>query len=98
LYAGRIAGECIAHAFSTNGIDYALLKDYQRIWAARFGRQQVRSYTLKKALMNADDAFYDSIAQSFAKANPEKIGILQIFLRAFIKHPVFLLKAFMLFR
>lgn len=98
LYAGRLAGESIAHAYSANGIDYALLKDYQKIWAARFGRQQVRSYTLKKALMNADDSFYNSIAQSFAKTDPDKIGILQIFLRAFIRHPVFLLKAFMLFR
>jgi digeranylgeranylglycerophospholipid reductase len=98
LYAGRIAGESIAHAHSGNGIDYALLKEYQKKWASRFGRQQERSYKLKKALMNADDAFYDAIARSFVKEDPDKIGILQIFLRAFIKRPLFLLRAFMLFR
>jgi digeranylgeranylglycerophospholipid reductase len=99
LYAGRIAGEISAASFTGTECDYKSLKQYEKKWASFYGKQQMRSYSLKKMLMtNNNDKFYDSVAKSFVGANPEKMGYMRIFFRAFAKHPGMLVKVFLLFR
>ncbi|MCP4647737.1 MAG: NAD(P)/FAD-dependent oxidoreductase, partial [bacterium] len=72
LYAGRIAGETVAKAKTSSGISYNRLKGYQKEWQAYCGKQQMRSYALKSMLLKKDnDTFYDSIAHSLAKEDPQ---------------------------
>ncbi len=99
LFAGRIAGETVAHAKTPDGINYRRLKVYQKKWAAYCGKQQMRSYALKSVLLKKDnDAFYDSIAKSLAKENPQELNYMRVFMRTFARHPLILIKTFFLFR
>jgi digeranylgeranylglycerophospholipid reductase len=99
MNAGRNAGETAARAFDGTGCDWNKLKQYEKTWASSLGRQQVRSYVLKKTLLTKNnDAFYDTVARSFAGADPENLDYTRIFLKAFARHPLLLVKVILLFR
>lgn len=99
LFAGRAAGETLAEARRDGRMQYPHLKQYQKKWAAYCGRQQHRSYVLKSMLLKKDnDNFYDSIAQALMKEDPQSLNYTRVFRRVFSRHPVVLLKTFLLFR
>lgn len=100
VYAGRVAGETIAMAFSQDGtVNYRYLKNYQKQWASFCGKQQMRQYALKSLLLKKNnDRFLDDIALSLQKENSDTLNYLRIFMRTFKKHPAMLLKTFLLFK
>lgn len=99
LFAGKNAGEIVAKAKQGDSINYKKLLKYQKIWAQYCGKQQERSHALKSMLLEKNnDKFYDSIAQSLLRENPEKLSYMRVFFRTFAKHPSILLKTFLLFR
>jgi digeranylgeranylglycerophospholipid reductase len=99
LYAGKLAGKTAADAFSENTVNYKHLKLYEKNWNKKFGKQQRRSYSLKKFVEKyGDDAFLDRIAQSLSKEDPAKLNYLKVFSRTFSGHPLLMLKAIKLFR
>lgn len=99
MFAGRIAGETAARAVEGGRCNWKTLKEYEKIWRTHLGRQQLRSYALKRKLLTKNnDEFYDIIARSFAGENPEKLNYMRIFFRAFARHPLMLLKIYHLFR
>ncbi|HLV32317.1 MAG TPA: NAD(P)/FAD-dependent oxidoreductase [Chitinispirillaceae bacterium] len=99
LYAGKHCGQIAARAFSNGSIDYSFLNKYQQVWDKRYGKQQIRSYSLKEFVTkNADDDFLNRIAVSLSKEDPQKMNYLRVFVRTFSRHPVLLFKAFKLFR
>lgn len=99
LFAGKTAGKIAAEAFNSNIFNHKYLKKYEQIWAKGYGKQQLRSYSLKKFLEKyADDTFLDKIANSLSKEDPKKINYLRVFLNTFSGHPLLLLKAMKLFK
>lgn len=99
LYAGRAAGETVAEAKKNGNLDYRHLKKYQKRWAQYCGKQQMRSYALKTMLLKKNnDRFFDTVARSLRKEPPEALSYMRVFFRTFAKHPVILLKSFLLFR
>lgn len=98
LFAGKIAGKVAAESFKGSIIDYSRLREYEKRWKKRFGRQQLRSYSLKDFVIKTDDAFLDKVASSLVKEDPHKMNYLRVFIRAFSKRPLLLLKAARLFR
>ncbi len=99
LYAGRIAGETVAEAFKNGAVDYTHLKQYQKKWASYCGKQQLRSYALKSMLLKKDnDTFYDTVAKSLMREDPDTLNYTRVFMRVFSRHPLILLKTFFLFR
>jgi len=98
MYAGRLAGQTAARAFETGTCDYRRLADYEKAWAKHLGKQQLRSYALKTMLLlKNNDAFLERIARSFEHADPSRLKYVALFLRAFARHPLLLLKAWRLF-
>ena len=98
LFAGKIAGKIAAEAIGTNGVNYSYLKNYEKIWKHRYGKQQERSFALKEFVTrHTDDAFLNKIAHTLVKKRSGKIRYLTVFLSAFSRHPLLLFKAFKLF-
>jgi digeranylgeranylglycerophospholipid reductase len=98
LYAGRTAGTVAAQAFTRRGFSAGHLKHYGKEWAKNFGRRQRWSYSLKKAAVSYSDAFLDQIAAALVKGKGRKLNYVRVFMRAFSKDPVLMLKAFLLYR
>ena len=99
LYAGKLAGKTAADAINGNTVNYKHLKTYEKNWHKKFGKQQLRSYSLKKFVEKyGDDSFLDRIAQSLSKEDPSKLNYLKVFTRTFSGHPLLLIKAIKLFR
>jgi digeranylgeranylglycerophospholipid reductase len=99
LFAGKLAGKTAAEAFNGNTVNYKHLRLYEKTWNKKYGKQQQRSYSLKKFVEKyADDQFLDRIAQSLSKDDPAKLNYLKVFTRTFSGHPILLLKAIKLFR
>jgi digeranylgeranylglycerophospholipid reductase len=99
LFAGKECGRVAGEAFKGGVFNKKHLLNYERIWRKRFGKQQERSYTLKKFLVKyADDAFMERIRTSVSKEDPSKLNYLRLFLRTFAGHPLLLLKVFDLYR
>ncbi len=97
LYAGKLAGKTAAEAISGGTVNYSHLKQYQKQWKKRFGKQQDHSYSLKQFIQCMDDPFLDKIALSLANENPKNINYLRVFTKTFAKHPLLLLKVIKLF-
>ena len=98
LYAGGIAGKIAAEALNDEYINFNHLKNYEKQWKKKYGRQQERSYILKEFLVHhTDDQFLNRIADKLSKKNGRKTGLLAVFLTAFSRHPLLMFKAFKLF-
>lgn len=98
LFAGATAGSLAAEAVTEGGVDYTLLKKYDKIWKKRYGKQQERSYALKEFVTkHTDDTFLNRIAGTLVKKDPNKMRYLTVFLTTFARHPLLLVKAIKLF-
>jgi geranylgeranyl reductase family len=97
LYAGRLAGTIVAQSFDAGKCRYGHLKLYEKEWARHYGKQQVRSYALKEAMLKFSDNFYNKIAASISGKDINTLNVLKLFLAAFSKHPLLMFKAFRLF-
>ena len=97
LFAGKTAGTVAAQAFSGGTFDSRRLKEYERIWARRFGRHLDRSWRLKEMAVRFSDDYLDSVAAALAKEDPARLNYMRVFVKAFAGHPLLLLKAFRLF-
>jgi digeranylgeranylglycerophospholipid reductase len=99
IFAGELAGRIAAESYSSGSIDYIHLRQYEAIWAAGLGKQQLRSYALKNFLVKQyDDQFLDKIAKVLSKKHADKLSILGVFLKTFISNPIAFIKAFLLFK
>jgi len=97
LWAGKTAGTIAADAFSGETFAAERLRAYEKAWVSSFGKQQLRSYALKRMALTYSDEFMDRIAGALSKENPDRLNYLRVFLRAFAGHPLLLLKAIRLF-
>lgn len=97
LFAGKTAGKIAAEAIKGSNVDFKHLGNYEKQWNHRFGKQQKRSFALKKFICTIDDAFLDRVAGALSKENPEKINYFKVFAKALSGHPLLILKAFRLF-
>lgn len=98
LFAGKLAGSVAAKAVSEGKVDHKQLLAYEQGWAKHYGKQQIRSYSLKEFVLSVNDSFLDKIARSLAKEDPGKINYLRVFTRTFAFKPLLLLKAIKLFK
>jgi len=99
LFAGKIAGKTAAEALQNNTTNLGHLLNYEKIWKKQFGKQQLRSLTLKDFVVeHATDKFLDRVAHSLAKKKPGKTRYLTVFLSTFSRHPLLMFKAFKLFK
>ncbi len=100
FFSGIAAGKAAALAFrkSNSGTyDARILKNYEKQWASHFGKQQKRSHALKQTINGFSDAFLDELAGSLVKIEPGRMNISRVFMKAFSKHPLQLLKVLKLF-
>jgi len=100
LFSGKTAGEVAAKSFIGNECKYEYLKEYEKKWNSFYGKQQIRSYSLKETMVNFDDNFIEKIASEIdlkIKKN-KNINILSIFIKAFSLRPLMLLKVIKLLK
>jgi digeranylgeranylglycerophospholipid reductase len=98
LFSGKAAGTVAGKAFVNGTCRYEALKEYERQWASHYGKQQIRSVSIKEIMVGFTDRFMDDMATSVTKSKNGKMNILRIFLRAFAKHPFHLWKVIQLLR
>ncbi len=98
LYAGKLAGRVASNAFVQGNFLTAKLKSYTREWASDLGKQQLRTYALKKVLVDFSDKQLDGIATVLSRQNPSALNYMKVHMQAFVKHPILLIKAFLLSR
>ncbi len=90
LYAGRLAGEALAHSTAGETVDYSRIQQYQKKWAKDMGKTQAGTYGLKKLAATFEDSALDSIASRLE--NKSRVSFLRVFLAAYARHPLQLLK------
>jgi len=98
LYSGKMAGLAARAAFSGVDFDCRQLRRYAKQWSTHYGKQQHRSYSLKRAIDGFPDAFLNEIADSLASVSSQNLNPSRILIRAFAKHPLLAIKAARLFR
>ncbi len=99
LFAGQAAGDAIVNAFAVGKVpNYSKLKGYQKVWNRSCGKNQARSYALKMALIHRRQEFYNDVAEALSGEDPSKLSYWRVFKKVFSKHPLLLLKTFLLFR
>ena len=98
MVAGKLAGTAAAQACTGGTCDRRALAGYERRWARTCGKQQARSYALKRVAVGYDDAMLDWIARAFEGRKPSDVSYVKILLRAFSRRPLLMLKALLLFR
>ncbi|HUI92650.1 MAG TPA: NAD(P)/FAD-dependent oxidoreductase [Chitinivibrionales bacterium] len=98
LFSGKAAGTVAAQSFIGGACKYERLKTYQKQWASFYGKQQLRSFSLKEVMVTFKDDFLDDVARSITKDPDGKMDILSIFIKAFSKRPLLLLKVIRLLR
>jgi digeranylgeranylglycerophospholipid reductase len=98
FYAGKTAGTIAAQAFKDGAFESNALKKYEKLWAKSYGRYQLRSYSLKKLASSLDDAELDAIADDLLRRPPHKRRYVQIFIKALMRNPVLLFRAFRFFK
>ncbi len=101
FFAGKVAGSIASESFikTDTGIkcDFGRLKKYEKQWASHYGKQQRRSFALKEIMVGFTDSFLNEIAASLSKADAHALNVSRVFLKAFSKHPLHLLKVLKLF-
>ncbi len=100
IFSGKLAGKTAAASYRDGDIDYHYLFNYEKVWSAGLGKQQLRSFALKTLLVKKNnDRFIESIAKSLVqKQNHVNLSFLRVFLRTFISNPLAFFKAFLLFK
>jgi len=98
LFSGKTAGAIAAQSFENGACRFEKLKEYQRQWASHYGRQQLRSVSVKEIMVGFTDTFMDDMARAVTKSKNGKMNILRIFIRAFARHPFHLWKVIQLLR
>jgi digeranylgeranylglycerophospholipid reductase len=98
LFSGKVAGTIAGQSFDKGTCRYENLKEYEKQWASHYGKQQIRSVSVKEIMVGFSDRFMDDMARSITKSKNGKMNILRIFIRAFAKHPFHLLKVIQLLR
>jgi digeranylgeranylglycerophospholipid reductase len=98
LFAGKTAGETIVNSLKNGVVNYGKMNEYEKKWRKYCGKNQVRSYSLKTALLGKSDDFYNDAAAALKNENPNNLSYLRVFMKVFAKHPKLLLKIFFLFR
>ncbi len=63
MNAGRIAGQVASDAVKRVNCTASVLSEYPRRWFRGLGRQQLKSYALKEAVLRVDDGIKDRIAE-----------------------------------
>lgn len=98
LYSGKTAGTVAAESFAEGKCRRKLLMRYQDQWVSFYGKQQNRSYAVKEAMIGFPDAFLDDIARAVTRKGAKPMSILSIFIRAFYKRPLLLMKVIRLLK
>jgi len=98
LFAAKAAGETIVNSFENGAVDYGKMNGYEKKWKKYCGKNQIRSYALKTALLGKSDDFYNDAASALKNEDPQKLSYLRVFMKVFAKHPKLLLKTLFLFR
>lgn len=97
LSAGKIAGSLAARAISNESVNYKILKEYEKIWGNKYGKQQRYSFSLKEFVTyHTDDTFLNKIASSLTQK--KSLKVITIFLSTFSKHPLLMYKAYKMFK
>jgi digeranylgeranylglycerophospholipid reductase len=92
LFSGKVAGMVAGKAFENGACRFEKLKEYERQWASHYGKQQLRSFSIKEIMVGFTDKFMDDMARTVTRSKKGKMNILRIFIRAFAKHPFHLWK------
>jgi digeranylgeranylglycerophospholipid reductase len=98
LYTGKIAGTIAGKSFIHDKCDFKSLKVYEKEWARFYGKQQLRSFSIKEVMVGFSDAFLDDVAKSVLQGKNKNQSILQIFIKAFSKYPLLLFKVIRLLK
>jgi digeranylgeranylglycerophospholipid reductase len=98
LFSGKTAGSVAAESFAGGVCRHNMLKKYEKLWASFYGKQQLRSFSLKEVMVSFSDDFLDDVARSISKNARKKMNILSIFVKAFSRRPLLLLKVIRLLR
>jgi digeranylgeranylglycerophospholipid reductase len=98
LYAGKQAGIVASQAFSKGKFNARHLKKYEKIWASRLGKQQRRSFALKKMIVQFSDDTLDRIAETVTRSKKRRLNYLDVFLTAFSRNPLMMVRSFLLLR
>ncbi len=88
LSAGYWAGEAGAEALKAGDLSARRLGAYVKQWKSKLGKQQKRSYHLKEALLQLNDAEIDRIARKIQSRSAGQVASLAgVFVPVFARRP-----------
>ncbi|MFO7889602.1 MAG: NAD(P)/FAD-dependent oxidoreductase [bacterium] len=87
MIAGDIAGTVAAEAVNEGNVSAKRLEEYQKKWYKKEGKNNDRSYKIKKVVSQFSDMDFNKIAKLLLPIPPEKRSGYQIFKKVLFKHP-----------
>jgi len=93
MIAGRIAGRVAAEAVLAGDVSSKRLSPYPKEWHTLEGKNNERSYKIKKVVDRLSDTDLDNAAQTLLDIPPEKRTALRLFKTVLFKHPKLILEA-----
>ncbi len=87
MIAGEIAGRVAAKAVKEGNVSAKRLTEYQKIWYKKEGKNNDRSYKIKKIVSQFSDTDFNKIAKLLLPISPEKRSGYQIFKKVLFKYP-----------
>lgn len=93
MIAGNIAGAVAAEAVKEKNFSVGQLSEYQKIWHRKEGKNNDRSYKIKKAITEFSDSDFNKIAQLLIPIPINRRNGFQVFKRVLFKHPKLIYEA-----
>ncbi|MGH7676753.1 MAG: NAD(P)/FAD-dependent oxidoreductase [Gemmatimonadales bacterium] len=87
MKAGRLAGRTAARAVRAGHTSAAALAAYHSAWMDLLGNDHLKYYSLKQALGDLDDEFYNRLAGTVNAIPRHKRTLGRIFMHALVRHP-----------
>ena len=98
LNAAKMAGRVALNALQADDTSVKRLKAYDREWQKSIGKQQIRTYKLKNAVLKVKDPTIEAAARVLREKSSSDIGFLDILKLTIKNQPALLLEAIKLFK
>ncbi|HUF28346.1 MAG TPA: NAD(P)/FAD-dependent oxidoreductase [Gemmatimonadaceae bacterium] len=90
MKAGRLAAHVGADALARGDTGAPRLQRYHEEWMSMLGDDHLRFYRIKEALNKFDDSFYNRLARTVNRIDPDRRTLSRIFASALVQHPTLL--------
>jgi flavin-dependent dehydrogenase len=98
MNAAKLAASTACEALRENDVSARRLRVFEKRWKGGTGKQQVRTYKLKNAVLKVKDSTIESAAKILQNRDPAKLKYIDLLKHTIKNQPALILEAVKLFK